>query len=94
MPLGWTKSVMDIVKERKKLHLINYVSYHPYYPNPDTATTDILALRKLVKSYSEKIDIFQGETGCPSILEYGSCHESLGVERIQTGEVGFAPYGQ
>lgn len=71
MPLGWTKSVMDIVKERKKLHLINYVSYHPYYPNPDTATTDILALRKLVKSYSEKIDIFQGETGCPSILEYG-----------------------
>lgn len=71
MPLGWTKSVMDIVKERKKLHLINYVSYHPYYPIPDTATTDILALRKLVKSYSEKIDIFQGETGCPSILEYG-----------------------
>lgn len=71
MPLGWTKSVMDIVQERKKLHLINYVSYHPYYPNPDNATADILALRRLVKSYSEKIDIFQGETGCPSILEYG-----------------------
>lgn len=93
MPLGWTKSVMDIVKERKKLHLINYVSYHPYYPNPDTATTDILALRKLVKSYSEK-SIFSGRNRLSEHPRIRSCHESLGVERIQTGEVGFAPYGQ
>ena len=68
---------MDIVKERKKLHLINYVSYHPYYPNPDTATTDILALRKLVKSYSEKIDIFQGETGCPNTLVPADAEKGL-----------------
>ena len=86
MPLGWTKSVMDIVKERKKLHLINYVSYHPYYPNPDTATTDILALRK--NRY------FSGRNRLSEHPRIRSCHESLGVERIQTGEVGFAPYGQ
>ena len=44
------------------------VSFHPYYPNPDNATTDILALDSLMKSYSPKIKLFQGETGCPSIL--------------------------
>lgn len=71
MPLDYTKSVMDILKRRGKLHLINKVTFHPYYPNPDDATADIIALRELVKSYSTDIDIYQGETGCPSILEYG-----------------------
>lgn len=71
MPLGWTKKVMDEVQKQGKLKLIDKVTYHPYYPNPDVATPDMLALRELVKSYSPHIDIFQGETGCPSIYEFG-----------------------
>lgn len=71
VPTAWPKKVMDILKDRKKTDLIDMVSFHPYYPNPDNATTDILALDSLMKSYSPKIKLFQGETGCPSILEYG-----------------------
>lgn len=71
VPLAWPREVMEILKARKKVDLIDMVSFHPYYPNPDFATTDIIALDSLMKSYSPKIKLFQGETGCPSILEYG-----------------------
>ena len=62
---------MDILKERGKVDLIDLVSFHPYYPNPDNATSDIMILDSLMKSYSPKLKLFQGETGCPSILEFG-----------------------
>lgn len=71
IPTAWPKKVLDILKEKKKLDLIDKVSFHPYYPNPDNATSDILILDSLVKSYSPEIELFQGETGCPSILEVG-----------------------
>ena len=67
----WPKKVMDILKERGKVDLIDLVSFHPYYPNPDNATSDIMILDSLMKSYSPKLKLFQGETGCPSILEFG-----------------------
>lgn len=68
---AWPKKVMEILKERGKVDLIDLVSFHPYYPNPDNATSDIMILDSLMKSYSPKLKLFQGETGCPSILEFG-----------------------
>ena len=44
MPLGFTGRVLDIVRERGKLDLIDYVSFHPYYAIPDYATPVIESL--------------------------------------------------
>lgn len=63
--------VLDILKKQKKLHLVDRVSYHVYFGNPDNATERIKALRETVQSYDKRLDIFQGESGCPSILEFG-----------------------
>lgn len=63
--------VLAIMKKQKKLHLIDRVSFHVYCPSPDNATERIKDLRKVVHSYSKDIDVFQGESGCPSILEFG-----------------------
>lgn len=62
--------VLDIVKKEKKLHLFDRVSFHVYFENPDNATERIKELRRVVKSYDERLDIFQGESGCPATLEY------------------------
>ena len=63
--------VLDILKKQKKLNVLDRVSYHVYFENPDNATERIKALRATVKSYDERLDIFQGESGCPAILEFG-----------------------
>ena len=68
--IPYMQKVLEIMKSRKKLHLIDRVSYHVYYPNPDNATEGVLAFREMIHGYSKDIDIFQGESGCPSILEY------------------------
>lgn len=70
MPLGYTERVLEILRERGQLGLIDYVSFHPYHENPDDATTGIEALDRLVKSYDPGIALFQGESGCPSTLEW------------------------
>jgi hypothetical protein len=71
IPLKYTESVLDILKKEGKLNLLNYISFHPYYENPDIADSSITALRELVGSYNPDIKLMQGECGCPSILEWG-----------------------
>ncbi len=71
MPLDFTQRVLDQLRERGKLGLLDYVSFHPYYENPDDAQAGIEALAKLVASYDPRIRLFQGESGCPSVLEWG-----------------------
>ena len=63
--------VLDILKKRNKLDVLDRVSYHVYFENPDNATERIKAMRATVKSFDERLDIFQGESGCPAILEFG-----------------------
>lgn len=71
MPLKFIGEGLRILQERGRLDLLDYVSFHPYYPNPDKADKDIDALRALVDSYDKRIGLFQGECGCLSVLEWG-----------------------
>ncbi len=69
------KSAVGILLERLKkenaLDLAGLFIYHPYDANPDSSYARVAEpLRRLVKSYSPKFDIYQGEVGCPSQLEY------------------------
>ena len=58
--------VLDRLKSKGKLGLVNAVIYHPYSYNPDSSYTKALELRTLARSYAPHIDIKQGENGAPS----------------------------
>jgi len=62
--------VLETLKAAGKLDLVDWWAYHPYTPNPDTAYASAEKTRALVQSYSPKYQIYQGEVGCPSILEW------------------------
>ncbi len=63
---GFSKSVLEYLKGKDKLHLVDEVTYHPYKANPDHSYGAVAGLRKMVKSYGGHIGIRQGENGCPS----------------------------
>jgi hypothetical protein len=68
--LKFTKEVFEILKENNQAGILNYVSYHPYVKNPDSIYDDVSKLKELVDSYDPNIKLFQGESGCPSALEW------------------------
>ena len=63
--------VLEILKKKNKLDIVDYVTYHPYTKNPDDCYPMVEELGKLFHSYNPKIKLYQGESGCPSILEWG-----------------------
>ena len=69
--LKFPRAVLEILKASGKLDIVDYVTYHPYTPNPDDCYPMVEGLRELVHSYNPKIKLYQGESGCPSILEWG-----------------------
>jgi hypothetical protein len=62
--------VLDALKAAGKLDLVDLWAYHPYTPNPDSSYPAAEKTKALVESYSPKYKIYQGEVGCPSILEW------------------------
>ena len=68
--LRFTKGVLDILKQHEKLDCIDYLTYHPYTGNPDSSYAAVDKLKQLVDSYDPSIRLYQGENGCPSILEW------------------------
>ena len=63
--------IAEKLKRENALGLVNRWIFHPYKPRPEDGYVVAEKLRKLVKSYSSDFDIMQGETGCPSQLEFG-----------------------
>lgn len=63
-------AVLDALKAANKLDLVDYWIYHPYTPNPDSCYAAVEKTKALVRSYSPKYKLYQGEVGCPSILEW------------------------
>lgn len=68
--LEWSRKVFEILEKNGKLDIIDYLCYHPYDYNPDTSYENVAKLEALVKEYNPKIKLFQGEVGCPAILEF------------------------
>lgn len=64
-------TVLERLKKENALDLGSRFIYHPYWGNPDDSYAGLAEpLRKLVKSYSPAFDVYQGEVGCPSQLEF------------------------
>lgn len=70
VPLEFTKDVFETLRANNKINLVNYLTYHPYNRNPDDSYQGIEKLKALAESYNPEIRLYQGENGCPSILEW------------------------
>ncbi len=70
IPLKYTQEVFEQLKANNKLGIIDYLTYHPYIENPDASYVDVDKLQSLVNEYNPEIKLYQGENGCPSILEW------------------------
>ncbi len=62
--------VLEALKDANKLDIVDYWVYHPYSPNPDSSYESFEEIKKQVEAYSSKYKLYQGEVGCPSILEW------------------------
>lgn len=61
----YANKVLAILAAQHKLHLVDQVTHHRHQKNPDPNEPE-LELEKVVRTYSDKIVIRQGEAGCPS----------------------------
>ena len=64
------KEVLEVLKAAGKLDLVDFWAYHPYDTNPDTSYAWVDKWQKELAGYSPKYRLYQGEVGCPSILEW------------------------
>ncbi len=62
--------VLEALKNANKLDLVDYWVYHPYTRNPDTTYPTVEKMQKELTAVSPKYKVYQGEVGCPSILEW------------------------
>jgi hypothetical protein len=58
---------LEAMKKRGKLHLIDAITYHAYTVRPEDHYPGVEELRGTVARYSDRIEIRQGESGCPSV---------------------------
>lgn len=67
----YIRQALAAMKELGGIELIDYITYHTYWKHPETSAAAIEALREDAKTYSPRIELLQGESGCPGQLEYG-----------------------
>lgn len=54
------------IAEKDKLDLFDWVIYHGYRMNPDTAYGNVEKIKEVVKRYSSRLKLWQGENGTQS----------------------------
>jgi len=64
------KDVLEALKAAGKLDLVDFWAYHPYVTNPDSSYAWVEKSQKELAAYSPKYRLYQGEVGCPAILEW------------------------
>jgi hypothetical protein len=63
----YADKVLAFVQAENKIGLIDQISHHRHIRNPDDTNAEV-ALEKVVRKYSDRIVLRQGEAGCPSGL--------------------------
>ena len=61
----YADKVLAVLQQQGKLDLIDQITHHRHQKNPDITDPEI-ELEKVVRKYSPRIVIRQGEAGCPS----------------------------
>ncbi|MFW5656853.1 MAG: hypothetical protein ACOC0C_04485 [Bacteroidota bacterium] len=65
-PCNYPSMVLDILKERNRMDLVDAITIHPYEYNPDEVTNVYHEFEEFLSKYSNEILIVQGECGAPS----------------------------
>lgn len=73
----YIRKALDIIKGMGGIRYVDYITYHAYWPIPETIAPHVRKLQEDVAGYSGGIRLLQGETGCPGQLEYGHAMHSL-----------------
>lgn len=78
--LNFPKAVWAELKKRGSTGLIDYVTYHPYTPLPEHVYSEkqMGELRAAMKAVEPQWNLYQGESGCPSQLEWGHAMNKIG----------------
>ncbi len=64
--LRYASDFMELMHNQGKLHLIDAVSMHGYTYNPISIYVEYQKLYRIIRQYSDEIELIQGELGCPS----------------------------
>lgn len=64
------KIILADLKAGGLLDLVDYWAYHPYTNIPESCYDGVEKMKQLMLSYSPKYKLYQGEVGCPSVLEW------------------------
>lgn len=68
--VSYLSHVLDDLKKMGRTDLFTHVSLHKYYENPDDCDYDFKTLRQVIHDFNPELIVFQGESGCPSKLEW------------------------
>jgi hypothetical protein len=88
MPLPYAERVLERLKEKNALGLLDELTYHPYNVNPDASYDTVEELRTMLRSYAPRASIRQGENGCPSAK--GGFGALAGARWNETGQAKWA----
>ncbi len=67
----YIRQALELIAKAGGIPYMDYITYHAYWPVPESIVPYVKDLREYVDRYSPSIGLLQGETGCPGQLEYG-----------------------
>lgn len=73
----YIRKSLEKMRELDAVKYIDYITYHVYWTIPEYVRDEVRKLQKTVKEFSGRIELLQGETGCPAALEYGHALKNL-----------------
>lgn len=73
----YIRQCLELIDKAGGIPYIDYITYHAYWPVPETIVPAVKKLREDVDRYNPGIGLLQGETGCPGQLEYGHALKNI-----------------
>ena len=67
----------ETVKAKGKAHLLDKLTYHSYFPCPESSVAPVRELEATVQAIAPQVRLLQGESGCPSQYEFGCAMKYL-----------------
>ena len=55
------------LQRQDKLHLVDAITFHGYTRRPEDLYRGVVSLQNLVREFDPRIELIQGEAGCPSV---------------------------
>lgn len=74
---GYYLPALKKIQELGGIKYLDYITYHAYWPVPESLVPFVRELREKVAEFSDRTMLLQGETGCPGQLEFGHAMKNI-----------------